>query len=61
LGDGAGGCFAKVSIARDSTTGGYSLLRVMVMTQSDQTVIERRGSELAIASQAPASKLPRLI
>ena len=61
LGDGTGGCFAKVSIARDSATGEYSLVRVMVMTESDQTVIERRGSELAIASQAAMSKVPRLV
>lgn len=61
LGDGHGGCFAKVSIARDPASGGYSLMRVMLMTQSDQTVIERRGGELAVASQAAPSKFPRLV
>jgi hypothetical protein len=60
LGDGTGGCFAKVSIARDSASGAYSLVRVMLMTERDQTVIERRGGELAIASQAATNKFPRL-
>lgn len=61
LGDGNGGCFAKVSIARDSASGGYSLVRATLMTQTDQTVIERRAGELAIASQAATNKFPRLV
>ena len=61
LGDGDGGCFANVSIARDTATGEFSLVRVTVMTNSDRTIIERRDGELAIASQAATSKFPRLI
>lgn len=61
LGDGAGGCFAKVSIARDSAAGPFSLVRITLMTAADQTVIERRESGLSIASQAPNRRFPRLV
>jgi hypothetical protein len=61
LGDGLGGCEAEVSISRSVEGGGFRLVRVMLMTQADQTVIERRGSGLAIASQAGARKTPRLV
>lgn len=61
LGDGSGGCFAKVSIARDSASGVFNVVRVMLQTEDDQTVIERRGNDLAIASQAATRKFPRLI
>jgi len=61
LGDGAGGCQAKVLITRPIESSSYRIERVTVFTASDHTVIERRGKDLAIASQSANSKYPRLI
>jgi hypothetical protein len=60
LGAGAGGCFATVSIERDAS-GLQSLMRVQLSTEARQMVIERRGSELAVASDNPTSKSPALV
>lgn len=48
-GDGREGCFATVSIER-AATGGFNLVRIMLTANDQRTVIERRGTELAIAS-----------
>ena len=61
LGGEATNCFAKVSLVRVSATGDLSLVRVMLTTNDDQTVIERRDGVLTIASQAAMHKSPRLI
>jgi hypothetical protein len=61
LGDESSGCFAKVSITRDSANDASRLVRVMLTTEVDQTVIERRGNELAVASQTVTRKFPRLV
>ena len=60
LGAGAGGCFATISIERDAS-GRRSLMRVQLSTEGRQMVIERRGSELAVASDNPTSKSPALV
>ena len=60
MGDGSGGCFAKVSIARDFSSGSFNVVRVMLSTDDDQTVIERRGADLTIASRSATGKFPRL-
>lgn len=57
LGDGQGGCNARVSIQGAPGGAGFRLVRVQLLTQADRMVIERRGSELTVASQAPASGL----
>jgi hypothetical protein len=59
LGDGSGGCQVKAFIAR--TASGFRIVRAMVITNAGQTVIERRGAELAIASESAARKFPRLV
>jgi hypothetical protein len=61
LGDGDGGCEAKVSVSRPFGGGGLRLDRVTLFTQADQTVIEWREGGLAIASKAALRKSPRLI
>jgi hypothetical protein len=60
MGDGSGGCFAKVSIARDFSSGAFNVVRVMLSTDDDQTVIERRGADLTIASRSATRKFPHL-
>jgi hypothetical protein len=61
LGDGGGGCEVQVSIARSADSGGFKLVRATVMTNASRTVIERRGTELTIASDTEARKFPRLV
>ena len=61
LGGGTTDCFAKVSVVRVSASSGLTLVRVMLTTDSDQTVLERRDGQLAIASQAAMRKSPKLV
>lgn len=61
LGDGSGGCQATVSISRGADGAGFRLERVQLYTQAEQTVIEWRNGELAIASQSPSKYYPRLV
>jgi hypothetical protein len=61
LGDGLGGCDAKVEISRVMQGSGFRLERVELLTQAGQTVIERRQGELMIASQQDAGKNLRLV
>ena len=61
MGAGSGGCDAKVSISRSSGSSGFRLVRVQLMTEADQTVLERRGAELTVASAQPSRKTPRLV
>jgi hypothetical protein len=60
LGDGKNGCFATVSVER-AAGGALNLVRVMLTTDDQRTIIERRGDELAIASESPIARQPRLI
>lgn len=61
LGEEIGGCQAKVSVSRTSDGLGFRLERVTLFTRADQTVIERRRGELAVASTAANRKFPRLV
>lgn len=60
LGDGAGGCDVQVSISKE-TNGRFRLVRATLSTEAARTVIERRGTELTIASDTRASRFPRLV
>ncbi len=60
LGDGKNGCFATVSVER-AAGGALNLVRVMLTTNDQRTIIERRGFDLAIASETAIAKQPRLI
>lgn len=60
MGDGETGCFAIVSVER-AARGGLNVVRVMLTTDEQRTIIERRGTELAIASETAIAKRPRLI
>lgn len=57
LGDAQGGCQAKVSIQGAPSGAGFRLVRVQLSSQTDRMVIERRGSELTVASQSPGGAL----
>jgi hypothetical protein len=61
MGDGLGGCDAKVSIAKAADGSGFRLVRATLMSVAGQTVIERHGAGLTIASDTPARKFPRLV
>jgi hypothetical protein len=61
MGDKAGGCDVQVFISKAADGGGAKLVRATLMTAAGQTVIERRGADLAIASETATSKSPRLV
>lgn len=60
LGAGAGGCDVKISISKTAQASAFRLVRVMLLTWAGQTVIERRGGELTIASEVAAHGSRRL-
>jgi hypothetical protein len=61
LGAGSGGCQALVSVERDAQGGASSVVRVQLITDTRLTVIERRGTELTIASDTPTSDALRFV
>jgi hypothetical protein len=61
LGAGSGGCQAMVSVERNAQGGASSVVRVQLITDTRLTVIERRGTELTIASDTPASGALRFV
>jgi hypothetical protein len=61
LGAGSGGCQARVSVERDAQGGAASVVRVQLITDTRLTVIERRGTELTIASDTPTSGVLRFV
>lgn len=61
LGDGLGGCRAKVEVSRSLEGDGFRLERVVLLTKAGQTTIERRLGELTIASEKGAGKILRLV
>ncbi len=61
MGAGLGGCDVQVSISRGAGGTGFRLVRATLMTTARQTVIERRGAELTIASEITARTFPRLV
>jgi hypothetical protein len=60
LGESENGCFATVSVER-AAGGALNVVRVMLTTDDQRTIIERRGDELAIASESPIARQPRLV
>ena len=61
LGAGSGGCQAMVSVERNAEGGAASVVRVQLITDTRLTVIERRGTELTIASDTPTSSALRFV
>ena len=61
LGAGSGGCQAMVSVERNAQGGASSVVRVQLITDTRLTVIERRGTELTIASDTPTSGALRFV
>jgi hypothetical protein len=62
LADRSGGCNAKLSITRTVDGGEFRLARaLLIMADGRQTVIERRGADLAIVSRTPPRKSLRLV
>jgi hypothetical protein len=60
LGAGAGGCQARVSVEQ-SADGIFSVVRVQLVTDAHETVIERRGAELMISSDTPTRRASGLV
>jgi hypothetical protein len=50
LGDGSGGCSAKIEISRPTGGNGFRLQRVELTTDTGRTVIERRQGGLSLTS-----------
>lgn len=61
LGAENGGCDAKIEISRALEEDSYRLERAVLLTASDQTVIERRAGELIIASRQTKTVTARII
>jgi hypothetical protein len=61
LGDGVGGCDAKVEVSRALGGDGLEVQRVVLMTQAEQTIIERRQGELTVASARGTGRISRLV
>ena len=61
LGDDGSRCDVKVSISKTIGQDRLGLVRVALSSEAGQIVIERRGDELVVASQAAARKFPRLV
>jgi hypothetical protein len=52
LGDGTGGCVAKVEISRPLDAAGLRVERIVLSAADGQTTIERRGDRLALTTAA---------
>jgi hypothetical protein len=61
LGDGVGGCEARIEVSRGMEGGGFRLERVVLLTDAAQTTIERRQGELALASERATRTVPRFV
>ncbi len=62
LGDGLGGCDAKVTVSRSLDGVGFKLERVVLASPAGQTIIERRPAGLEIApAQGRARTLSHLV
>ena len=51
----------KISISKTVAGGAFNLVRLRLASEAGQTVIERRGEKLIIASHYAARKPPRLV
>jgi hypothetical protein len=61
LGDGLGGCSAKVTVSRSLDGRSFRLERVVLQSAAGQAVMERRGGELALlAGQSGTAKFIRI-
>ena len=60
LGDGQGGCDAKVEMSQVAGSTGYRVERIALATLVDRSTIERRGGELTLTSTQLAQKTARL-
>jgi hypothetical protein len=61
LGDGLGGCDAKVTVSRSLDGPGFRLERVVLLSPAGQTIIERHRVGLEIAPAQGARMLSRLV
>ena len=61
LGEGLGGCQAKVELSQGFDGNGMKLERVELLTATGRTTIERRQGALTIAAQEGAGKTLRLV
>ena len=61
MGAGGSGCAVKIFISKSGDGNGAKLVRATLMSAKGQTVIERRGAALVIASETAAAKAPRLV
>ena len=60
--DGAGTCYAKISVTKAVKGDRFRLVRVLlIMPDGRQTVIERRGADMMVASKTPVRKSLRLV
>lgn len=56
LGDGSGGCSAKIEISRPVGATAFRVERVELTTNGQRTVIERRQGQLSLASTSGLSR-----
>jgi hypothetical protein len=61
LGDGDGGCDAKIEISRVISASGYKLERVSLVTQASQSTIERRSGELTLTGERASQATARIV
>jgi len=61
LGDGHGGCDAKIEISRVMSASGYKLERVSLVAQASQSTIERRSGELTLTGERPSRPTARIV
>jgi hypothetical protein len=61
LGDGDGGCDAKIEISRVISASGYKLERVSLVTQASQSTIERRSGELTLTGERASRATARIV
>jgi hypothetical protein len=60
LGDGHGGCDAKIEISRVMSASGYRLERVSLVTQASKSTIERRSGELTLTGDRASRATARI-
>jgi hypothetical protein len=61
LGEGDGGCDAKIEISRVISASGYKLERVSLVTQASQSTIERRSGELTLTGERASQATARIV
>lgn len=61
LGNGSGGCVAKVQVSQSIGNAGFRIARLVLTTEVGRAIIERRQGELMLASVINLSKSAALI